>query len=112
MRTIYRTEEFYKFLEEANTKLKSKIEYVNQILITQKIINSKIAKKLINTDLYELRIKSGNEYRILTFTIDSDDINQCENILFISGFQKKSTKDYDKEIKKAFKILEQWTEES
>ncbi len=80
------------------------------IQINQQIINTKIAKKLKGTELYELRIQVGKEYRILTFTIDHDDINQAEKILYISGFHKKSTKDYKKQIIKASKILEQWEE--
>lgn len=61
--------------------------------------------------MYELRIKVDNEYRIITYTIDHENINEAENILLISAFMKKSTKDYNKEIEKALKILDQWTEE-
>ncbi len=40
--------------------------------------------------------------------MDNEDINQCKNILFISGFLKKSTKDYKKQIQKSIKILDKW----
>ncbi len=89
-----------------------KITYLETIIRKEKIISSKIAKKLTNTDLYELRVVLNNQYRILFFTIDSEDLNQATELLFISGFIKKSTKDYQKEVKKALKILEQWTEEN
>ena len=78
--------------------------------LTQKVINTKIVKKLVNTDFYEIRIQVDNEYRVIVFTIDHDNINQSNEILFLNGFIKKSTKDYDKQIKKAIKILDQWKE--
>lgn len=110
MRIIFKTLEFTEFLESLDFATKEKIDYLSEILTTQSVINTKVAKKLTNTDFYEVRVQVKNEYRIMVFTIDHDNINQCSNILFISGFMKKSTKDYDKEIKKAFKILEQWKE--
>jgi hypothetical protein len=108
MRIIFKTFEFTEFFESLDFATKEKIDYLSEILITQPVINTKVAKKLTNTDFYEVRVQTKNEYRIMVFTIDHDNINQCSNILFISGFMKKSTKDYDKEIKKAIKILEQW----
>jgi hypothetical protein len=42
----------------------------------------------------------------------TQNINQATTILLISGFMKKATKDYDKEIKKAIKILEKWTDQN
>ena len=100
------------FVENSNERLRNKILYIFDILETQTVINSKIIKKLTNTNLYELRIQTENEYRILTFSIDHENINQATTILLISGFMKKATKDYDKEIKKAIKILEKWTDQN
>lgn len=57
-----------------------------------------------------MRIQVNNEYRVIVFTLDHDNITQSKEILFLNGFIKKSTKDYDKQIKKAAKILEQWKE--
>jgi hypothetical protein len=108
MRTIFKTLEFTEFLENADQQTKDKIAYLSNIITTQTVINTKIAKKLVNTDFYEVRIQVNNEYRIIVFAIDHDNINQCANILFLNGFMKKSTKDYDKQIKLAIKILEQW----
>lgn len=110
MRVLFKTLEFTEFLESVDFATQQKIDYLSEILITQTVINAKVAKKLTNTDFYEVRIQVKNEYRIIVFTIDHDNINQCKNILFLNGFMKKSTKDYDKEIKKALKILEQWKE--
>lgn len=112
MRNIIFTDEFFEFLNNAENNVKIKIDYVLEVLITQNVINSKIAKKLTNNILYEIRIQVNNEYRILCFTIDHENITQAKQILFISAFLKKSTKDYNKEIKKALKILDQWKDQN
>jgi hypothetical protein len=112
MRTIFKTSEFLEFLNNSETNVKDKIDYLLEIIITQPVINIKIAKKLINTDFYEVRIQVNNEYRIIVFTIDHDNITQSRNILFLNGFMKKSTKDYDKQIKTAIKILEKWQDQN
>jgi hypothetical protein len=112
MRTIFRTNEFSLFLENSDQQTKDKIVYLSEIITTQPVINSKVAKKLVNTDFYEVRIQVNNEYRIIVFTIDHDNITQSRNILFLNGFMKKSTKDYDKQIKLAIKILEQWQDQN
>jgi hypothetical protein len=110
MRNLQFTDEFLEFINESETNVKNKIGYLFEVIKTQTVINTKIAKKLINTDFYEIRIQVDNEYRVIVFTIDHDNINQSKEILFLNGFMKKSTKDYDKQIKKAIKILEQWKE--
>ncbi len=107
-RIIYKTENYQKFCNTLENHVLRKIDYLETILRTEKIISSKVAKKLANTDLYELRILLNNQYRVLFFTVDNKDLNQANELLFISGFIKKSTKDYKKEINKALKILEKW----
>ncbi|RVT78555.1 hypothetical protein EOD40_04795 [Flavobacterium sufflavum] len=110
MRNLQFTDEFLDFINSSETIVKTKIAYLFEVIKTQSVINSKIAKKLINTQFYEIRIQVNNEYRVIIFTIDHNNINQSKEILFLNGFMKKSTKDYDKQIKKAIKILEQWKE--
>ena len=46
-----------------------------------------------------------NEWRVILLTIDSESFIECESVLLLNGFIKKSTKDYRKEIMKAQKIL-------
>jgi len=110
MRELQFTNEFNDFQNKTEENVRKKTAYIFEVLQTQKVINVNIAKKLINTDFYEIRIQLNNEYRIILFTIDHEDINQATQILFLNGFMKKATKDYDKQIKKAIKILEQWKE--
>jgi hypothetical protein len=63
-------------------------------------------KKLVGTDLYEMRVSVGfNEYRSILFAIDHKNIIQAKKIVLLNGFLKKSSKDYDKQIKKAINIL-------
>ena len=112
MRTLFITSEFTAFIESLDQSTKEKISYLSEILTMQPVINTKVAKKLINTDFYELRIQVKNEYRIIVFAIDYDKINQSKNILLLNGFMKKSTKDYDKQIKIATKILIQWLDQN
>ncbi len=112
VRVIYYTDEYLSFYNNVDETIKSKIAYLKEILISEKVIKSKYAKKLVDTDFYELRLLLNNQYRVIFFTIDSEDLNQATELLFINAFVKKSTKDYQKQIKKAHKILEQWTEES
>lgn len=112
MREIFKTVEFLDFLKNSETNVIEKVDYLIDVLITQQVINTKVAKKLINTNFYELRIQLNSEYRIIVFSIDHDNITQSRNILLINGFMKKSTKDYDKQIKIATKILEKWNDQN
>jgi len=112
MRTLFITPEFTTFLESLDHSTKEKISYLSEILTTQPVINTKAAKKLINTEFYEIRIQVKNECRIIVFAIDHDNINQSKNILLLNGFMKKSTKDYDKQIKIATKVLIQWLDQN
>ena len=75
------------------------------VLAEIRVVNTKLVKKLVDTDFYELRISVGNEYRVILFTIDHENLIEAEQILLLNGFIKKSTKDYKKEIEKAQRIL-------
>ena len=87
-------------------KVKDKIKYALNVISEIKVVNRKLIKKLVNTEFYELRILVDNEYRVVIFTIDNDNIIECEQIILLNGFVKKSTKDYKKEINKARQILD------
>ena len=60
------------------------------------------------TKFYELRIKAGNEYRIIIFAIDHLNFVESTKAVCLYGFQKKSNKDYNKALKQAEKILEEY----
>ena len=109
MRTLYRTTEFDDFYNSQTDKVKTKLDYALKVIADIKVLNTKLVKKLIDSDFYELRISVGNEYRVILFTIDKANIMEAEEILLLNGFLKKSTKDYKAEIEKAERILENYT---
>lgn len=102
MRTLMRSAEFYNSLPE---NVQNKVKYALNIIAEVKVVNTKLVKKLVETDFYELRISVGNEYRVILFTIDQESFVEAEQILLLNGFMKKSTKDYKKELQKAQRIL-------
>jgi hypothetical protein len=72
------------------------------------VLSRKFVKKIVSTkeSLYELRISVGfNEHRSILFSANHDNIIQATEIVVLNGFLKKSSKDYDKQIKKAMNIL-------
>jgi hypothetical protein len=73
-----------------------------------KIVHTNFVKKLKNTKFYELRIKAGNEYRVLIFALDHPNFTECVKAVCLNGFIKKSNKDFLKAIKEAEKILEEY----
>lgn len=105
MRTMMRSAEFDEFYNSLPANVRNKVNYALNIIAVVKVVNTKLIKKLIDTNFYELRISVGNEYRVVLFTIDHENFIEAEQILLLNGFMKKSTKDYKKEIKKAEQIL-------
>ena len=105
MRTMIRSAEFDEFYNSLPSNVQNKVKYAMNVIAEIKVVNTKLVKKLIDTDFYELRISVGNEYRVILFTIDHENFIEAEQILLLNGFMKKSTKDYKKEIEKAEQIL-------
>ena len=105
MRTILRSLEFDEFYQNLPLNVQNKVKYAMNIIAEIKVVNIKLVKKLVDTDFYELRISVGNEYRVVLFTIDSENFMEAEQIILLNGFMKKSTKDYKKEIEKAEQII-------
>ena len=87
-------------------RVKQKFDYVFGIVRNEKVIATKFVKRLNGTDVYEMRVcVSTNEYRTVLFAVNNTNIMLATKILVLNAFLKKSTKDYDKQIKKALKIL-------
>lgn len=105
MRTLMRSAEFDEFYNSLPENVQNKVKYALNIIAEVKVVNTKLVKKLVETDFYELRISVGNEYRVILFTIDQENFVEAEQILLLNGFMKKSTKDYKKELQKAQRIL-------
>lgn len=106
IRNVYWTIEFAQFYSELPDKVKVKFDYVLEIVKTERVISTKFVKHLENTVLYEMRVAvSGNEYRTIMFTMDNENVMQATEIILLNAFMKKSTKDYQKQIRLAENIL-------
>lgn len=106
MREVIQSIEFSEFYTASPQKVRDKIDYAIFIMENHSILNAKFVKKLIGTEFYELRISVGNEYRIMIFSIDNENIIEATQVYLLNGFIKKSTKDYTKQISIAEQILE------
>lgn len=112
-RELIFSNEFWSFYKSQNQKVQLKFDYVINILMTERVITTKFVKHLENTDLYEMRVSLGtNEYRTILFAMDNDNIILSTRILVLNAFQKKSTKDYKKQIEIAQKILGGFTDDT
>ncbi len=105
VRTMIRSTEFDEFYNSLPANVQNKVKYAMNVVAEIRVVNTKLVKKLVDTDFYELRVSVGNEYRVILFTIDHDNFIESEQILLLNGFMKKSTKDYKREIEKAKQIL-------
>ena len=68
-------------------------------------LSQKFVKRIISSDFYELRVSVDNEIRVILFAADNENINLATEVIMLNGFVKKSSKDYDKQIKRAYNIL-------
>lgn len=108
MREIDITEKCLGFIDEQGERVSDKFFQLVEILGEVKIVHSNFVKKLKKTRFYELRIKAGNEYRVVIFAIDHLNFSECTQAVCLNGFVKKSTNDYLKAIKEAERILEEY----
>ncbi len=108
MREIEITEYCLSFVDKQGKRVSDKFFQLVVIMEETQIVHANFVKKLQNTKFYELRIKAGNEYRVILFAIDHLNFSECTKALCLNGFIKKSNKDYLKAIKEAEKILEEY----
>jgi len=105
-RILYKTPAFEEFYGTLNTRTKKKVDYVFDHIRSERNVSTKFVKNLVTSDFYEMRISTDNEYRVILFAIDNDNFINANEIVVLNGFVKKSTADYDKQIAKAVKIME------
>jgi hypothetical protein len=108
MREIDITEYCLDFIDKQEKRVSDKFFQLIMILEEVKIVHANFVKKLQNTKFYELRIKAGNEYRIMIFAIDHLNFTESTKAVCLNGFIKKSNKDYLKAIREAETILEEY----
>lgn len=111
MRKVIHSKEFDDFFDTLPKQVREKILFAQNIIIEMKVVSSKLVKKLIGTDFYELRIPMQDEWRIIISAMDNDSFIECSSVLMLNGFKKKSTKDYRKQINKAQRIIKEYKNE-
>ncbi len=92
-----------------NQRTAKKYDYVLQIMLDVKVVSEAFVKKIDSSTFYEMRIRTNNEYRIVLFSIDHLNFIEARKVVLLNGFVKKSNKDYRKAIKKAERLLEDYT---
>lgn len=105
-RILYKTPAFDEFYGTLNSRTKKKVDYVFDHIRTERNVSTKFVKRLVTSDFYEMRISTDNEYRVILFAINNDSFINANEIVVLNGFVKKSTADYDKQIARAVKIME------
>ncbi len=108
MREIMISSDCLDFIERQDKRVSLKFFQIIEVMTEVKVVHSTFVKKLINTSFYELRIKSGNEIRIILFTVDHPNFIESSKIICLNGFVKKSNNDYKKAIKIAEKLIKNY----
>lgn len=108
MREIVITDECLEFIDNQGKRVSDKFFQLIEVMGEFKVVHPNFVKKLQNTQFYELRIKAGNEYRVIIFAIDHLNFAECKEAICLNGFVKKSNKDYKKAIVKAENILKDY----
>ena len=105
MREILISQECITFINSQDKRVITKFYQLIEIIKEHKVIHSRVIKKIKNTELYELRIRTDNEIRVLIFAINSRSFIECKKCICLIGFKKKSSKDYKPAVLQAIKIL-------
>ena len=111
MREVVITQECLEFIDSQEERVATKFFQLIEVIGEIKIVHTNFVKKILTTQFYELRIKSGNEYRVIMFAIDHLNFVECTEVVCLCGFQKKSKKDYKNAIRQAEKILKDYMKE-
>jgi len=106
IRKILYSEEFNDFFESLDERIQRKFDDNISILKTVYALSTTFVKKPVNTNVYEFRVSGGHiKCRCILFAVDHENVIQATKIILLSGFLKKSSKDYYKQIKRANSIL-------
>jgi mRNA-degrading endonuclease RelE of RelBE toxin-antitoxin system len=108
MRKVIITDECLEYIDSQNDRVVRKFFELVEVLTQVQVVHQLFVKKLQNCEFYELRVRAGNEYRVIIFSVDHEDFNQCTKVICLWPFMKKATKDYSKAINKARTIHENY----
>lgn len=103
-RIIFYENHFIEFYASQNDKVKSKIQYVFELIKQVDQVPEKFLKHLTGTDgLYEIRIEyQSNIFRIFCC------FDEGKLVILFNGFQKKDQKTPKKELEKAIKLKKEY----
>ncbi len=97
---------FAEFYNRQTQKVRERIDWTIGLIEVLNIIPEKYLKHLTGTDLYEIRVSSGNNiFRIFCF------FDKGKLVVLLSGFQKKTQKTPPNEIERAIKLKKQYYED-
>ena len=104
---IFYEKHFIEFYQKQNQKVKSKIQYVFEIIKQVDRVPEKFLKYLSRTDgLYEIRVEfQSNIYRIFCCFDDG------KLVVLFNGFHKKTQKTPKNELEKAKKLMKLYFEQ-
>lgn len=99
-------DQFWAFYNKQTAKVRIRIDWTIGLVEDLPIVPEKYFKHLTGTDLYEIRVSSGNNiFRILCF------FDEGKLIVLLNGFQKKTQKTPPTEIERAEKLKKQYYED-
>lgn len=99
-------DEFNKFYHRQTDKIKERINRTVRLIQDLDNVPVKFLKKLSGTDLFEIRVQSGNNiFRILCF-FDTGNL-----VVLLNAFQKKSQLLPKQELDRARKLQKQYYED-
>lgn len=106
IRSLEFSDSFIEFYSQLDENIQMKFYRGFDAIKHTYVLNTNLIKKLVGTAFYEMRIPVGNnQFRTILFAVDNENIILAKKVLLLNGFIKKSTKDYNKQIKKAETIL-------
>lgn len=105
---IFYENHFIKFYQEQDEKVKTKIQYVLELIKQVDRVPEKFLKHLSGTDgLYEVRVEyKSNIYRIFCC------FNEGKLVVLFNGFQKKTQKTPKNELEKAVQLMNEYFEKN
>ncbi|MFP5437446.1 MAG: type II toxin-antitoxin system RelE/ParE family toxin [Bacteroidia bacterium] len=105
---IFYENHFIKFYQEQDENVKTKIQYVLELIKQVDRVPEKFLKHLSGTDgLYEVRVEyKSNIYRIFCC------FNEGKLVVLFNGFQKKTQKTSKNELEKAVQLMNEYFEKN
>jgi phage-related protein len=96
---------FLDFYHQQSVNVKDRINRMFNTIESTRVIPGQYFKHITGTDLYEMRISSGNNvFRVFCF------FDEGKLIVVLNGFQKKTQKTPLNEIAKAIRLKKQYYE--